>query len=609
MKNRNFRRAAIGLHIFFAVSLIVFIGYVEKVGRAYVEPKKRMEDIEFIGSCQYSENREEVEIQDGKLPDAKYSPTIILKGHVNREIPKKETVFMYIYRARVDIKQNGKLIYTYGKADSRPKIVKSIGIQWGSFVSSGIKKDDEIEIKIQSVYRTNYQAIYEEFLSSLCFGEESVLLKKQLNINSFKIILSLIIMSLGAIFIVSMVSLYLVETPVPEGSMACGMMMMTGALSTIIDYHYVSLMFENNFLMNIMDNVAQLLVCMSSAYFLKGHLISRRFRVIAEILVSVWWVMSFSYLWVQGNGIVDAPEVIQYYIPIAVAMLGTITVFLIIDYRNYSIKRIRKLLKACVILACSTVIEVVHFWLTDRYLVFIFQIGMLIFTIGQANVIVENIQESLRQVKRMKELEQELIQSRIAVMISQIQPHFLYNTLTGIQELCLSDPDKAHLALSWFAQFLRGNMDSLTTTSLIPFERELHHVKNYLQLENLRYGERLQVVYDIEVNDFKLPALSIQPIVENAVHYGISKKEHGGTIQIQTKESEDGIMITIKDDGVGIRYDTSGKIICYDRKKESHVGIDNVRKRMKGQCNGDVIVDSQPGIGTIVSIKIPRGSI
>jgi len=156
-----------------------------------------------------------------------------------------------------------------------------------------------------------------------------------------------------------------------------------------------------------------------------------------------------------------------------------------------------------------------------------------------------------RRELRMEQQEHELTQSRQAVMISQIQPHFLYNSLAAIQQLCTIDPRAAEETVVEFAEYLRGNLDSLSINKPIPFEKELRHVEIYLKIEKKRFGEKLNVVYDIKAKDFQLPALTLQPVVENAVRCGITKKENGGTVTIKTEEMENKIVIKVTDDGVG----------------------------------------------------------
>ena len=200
-------------------------------------------------------------------------------------------------------------------------------------------------------------------------------------------------------------------------------------------------------------------------------------------------------------------------------------------------------------------------------------------------------------------LESELIQARISVMLSQIQPHFLYNSLNTIRYLCTEDPQKAEQAVIDFASFLRGNVDSLSSNGLITFERELEHVNHYFSLEKNRFGDRVNIVYDIGVSDFMLPPLTLQPIVENAVRYGITKKEEGGIVTIKTRETDEDYIITIHDDGVG--FDINNIRIKDD--KRTHVGIENVKKRLIDQCNGGLDIQSIPDKGNTVVLKVNKG--
>lgn len=149
------------------------------------------------------------------------------------------------------------------------------------------------------------------------------------------------------------------------------------------------------------------------------------------------------------------------------------------------------------------------------------------------------------QVELMQKIQkqnEELIKSRTAIMLSQIQPHFLYNTLSSIEYLCeTGDPKQAGAAIGEFSEYLRGNMDSLAYDHPIPFERELSHVKLYLSLEEKSDGDRVHADFDIQTTAFLLPALTLQPIVENAVTHGVTKRQ-GGSLDGQLIDNNDGII-------------------------------------------------------------------
>ena len=196
--------------------------------------------------------------------------------------------------------------------------------------------------------------------------------------------------------------------------------------------------------------------------------------------------------------------------------------------------------------------------------------------------------------------ETELSKSRVNIMLSQIQPHFLFNALTSISVLCEKDPMKAQTALNDFADYLRENLDSLKRAAPVPFSREMKHVETYLSLEKMRFEDELNVVCDIQADGFLIPSLTVQPLVENAVKYGVGKKPGGGTVTISAREEEDGYRITVADDGVG--YDPEET----QRDGRTHIGIENVRARLASMVGGTLTVESEKDRGTTAIIRIPK---
>lgn len=204
------------------------------------------------------------------------------------------------------------------------------------------------------------------------------------------------------------------------------------------------------------------------------------------------------------------------------------------------------------------------------------------------------------QSRRLAAQAVELAESKMSMMRSQIQDHFLYNTLGTIQDLCRRDPAQAEQSVGEFALYLRGNVDSIGYNSPVPFEKELEHTRVYLSLEQLRFEERLRVQYDIEATGFALPALSIQPLIENAVKHGVTRRVEGGTVTLSTKETPTHWCVTIEDDGVG--YDVDGQA----DDGQTHIGVENVRSRLKSMCGGTLEMQSTKGTGTTAHITIPK---
>ena len=204
----------------------------------------------------------------------------------------------------------------------------------------------------------------------------------------------------------------------------------------------------------------------------------------------------------------------------------------------------------------------------------------------------------------LAEMERQLADSRISMALSQLKPHFLYNVLNSIYYLCGKDSERAQEAVSYFSDYLRNNMSSIEIKKMIPFAEELSHTETYLKLEMIRF-RNLSVEYDIKTSSFMCPPLSLQPLVENAVKHGVSKKRGGGSVTISTEETPDSYVVSVKDTGVGFdpeHYRDDGKV---------HIGMENVRERIENMAGGTLKVTSAPGEGCLTVITLPKkeGSI
>ena len=198
--------------------------------------------------------------------------------------------------------------------------------------------------------------------------------------------------------------------------------------------------------------------------------------------------------------------------------------------------------------------------------------------------------------------EKELAVARADIMLSQVQPHFLYNVLAAIRELCVRDPRSASEAITEFSTYLRGNMASLTSREPIAFAQEMRHVRTYLSLEGRRFGSRLRTELDVRAEGFALPALSVQTLVENAVRHGLTRREEGGCVRVGSRDvGADGFVVEVSDDGVG--FDPQAPLPLDGRV---HLGLANVRTRLEAACGGTLEVESAPGRGTTVRLRIPR---
>ena len=203
-----------------------------------------------------------------------------------------------------------------------------------------------------------------------------------------------------------------------------------------------------------------------------------------------------------------------------------------------------------------------------------------------------------KEAEHKQLLEQELLNAKMAYLTSQIQPHFQYNTLAMIQELCYSNPLKAADAIVKFSSVLRRRVDFNHYSQLEPFEKELSCITDYIDLQRMRFGDTLIFHSDIQYTQFDIPPLSIQTLIEHAIYHGIRKKKSGGILTLKTYKENNIIYIIVSDNGIG--FDLN---VLHNSKGN---GIHNSQARIVSLTGGSLNIASTPGTGTTVTIEIPQ---
>lgn len=317
--------------------------------------------------------------------------------------------------------------------------------------------------------------------------------------------------------------------------------------------------------------------------------------VIAGILSEIINAMYGYYYYIDkyGNYVRNRIGSFFGYIPF-VYVLG-IAGFLIIR-KQMAVK------KKCIYMTYILVPFIISAWyMITEYPPTFFVSAFISVILIYANIYVDLGQENVKYEIEYAHKETELALQRNKQMLSQIRPHFIFNALGSIEELCVVDAKKAESAVHYFAKYLRANMDALSETDMVPFATELEHINNYIWLEKMRFDDELDYTEDISAEDFMVPTLSIQPLVENAVKHGMMGKEEGTLhVMIKAYQKDDNYVVEISDDGCG--FDTSTK----KNDGRSHIGMSYAKTSIENRLGGTISVDSTIGKGTIVSIVIPQ---
>jgi len=204
-----------------------------------------------------------------------------------------------------------------------------------------------------------------------------------------------------------------------------------------------------------------------------------------------------------------------------------------------------------------------------------------------------NQQEIIRQ-------QQEIAHERASIMVLRMRPHFIYNTLMCIYSLCNQDPQEARQVTKDFTEYLRKNFNAISSDTTIPFTAELEHTRAYLAVEQAQHKNMLLVEYDTPFTRFRLPPLTLQPLVENAVKHGMDPYAGPLHIFVRTRHTDTGTEITVEDDGTG--FDP-------DDRSTPHTTLENIRQRLEMMCGGSLAIRSRDGGGTSVTITIPDSTV
>ena len=214
-------------------------------------------------------------------------------------------------------------------------------------------------------------------------------------------------------------------------------------------------------------------------------------------------------------------------------------------------------------------------------------------------ILTDQIETDRRQQQKIIKQQQEIAHERANVMVLQMRPHFIYNTLMSIYSLCRLDPQKAQQLTLDFTNYLRKNFNAVASDSTIPFATELEHTRAYLAVEQAQYEDMLIVDYDTTFTNFRLPPLTLQPIVENAVKHSMNPNYEPLHIFIRTRRTDSESEITVENTGPGFELSDDSK---------SYITLKNIQQRLEIMCGGSISIMPREGGGTVVKLTIPRYS-
>lgn len=529
---------------------------------------------------------------------------LILRGHFAGDISQGVRLNFYLNHIGFRMSINGELFAISSVMELHEMglaLAPSMcGRMWDYILSPGISAGDEIEIRLCNPHAYGNESAYRDFLRTLrSSANTNDALKKDLAPYSNPLKLAGGIIVIAAVMLIGAVlAAFLLRVPVG------GTLWRLGLLSAFTGGYIMLDTVDFNFLSGLLVlNTYGRHLCMMLAVYWLGlcarESLTGRLRKTAGGALAVSGVINAICIVCSFAGVTTIYDTLSVWMASQVILCPLLLALCIWElFRSGEAARL--LLLSYGALLAALFLD-------------LFGVGASIYSHGScvkvvfAVLFVFHFAQTIRRAvtdyqraARTEHLERELENSRTSIMLSQLQPHFLYNVLNSIYYLCGHDPQAAQEAVDKFSDYLRNNMESLEQKEFILFDEEYQHIQTYLSLEKMRFQKKLNVVYDIEATDFLLPPLTVQPLVENAVKHGVTKTRDGGVVTISTRELEDSYIITVADTGRGFdpeHYMEDGKV---------HVGIQNVRARLHTMMAGTLTITSIPGEGTQAVVTIPK---
>ncbi|RDB61383.1 hypothetical protein C1878_11755 [Gordonibacter sp. 28C] len=537
--------------------------------------------------------------------------SVTVRGRLSCAVPEGERVNLRLSSTSCVVRVNGTEAFSFdGRSGAGPASEPMLG--WVGFASSGITESDLVEVELRSASRWSSLGDYELTFRTLNAGDADSLRRAMTQLFFPMFACGAAVLCAGVVLLLVASLGHLIGVPKERGGMLFACYVLLGGVWIIFCFDYVTLFIPHPQFTATVSLLAQDAMPLA----LVGYVIQRSvgtLRRFARIALAAMAVVEATAIALKTAGVCSLFDanilIVALFVAVEIAVVGAFAVHAVRS-RN------REMLEAVVVVLPCTVgslLEALSFLIWGVSTGFALTAGIAVSAAFRFVALYAYARKQAELAERARRAEQELVQSRVAITLSQIQPHFLYNALTTIQYLCTEDPPLAARTVDDFARYLRGNMDSLTNDRPIPFARELDHLRHYTAIEQLRFPQ-IAVELDVGEERFLLPALTVQPLVENAIRHGLRNRAKGGTVTVSTRSGEGCCLVCVCDNGKGFERALDVPDIadappdfaaCLDPTR-SHIGLSNVAFRVRSMCGGSVSLRSRPGEGCRVTVTIPR---
>lgn len=497
----------------------------------------------------------------------------------------------YTVHQYAEVYIDGQKVYSLNRSGALESFgIRTIGCNYVMVPMYREDADKEILVLLTPVY----ESVRDRQLE-FSVGSGHAIFRHQFAEDFSVLMLSLLLIFGGVVFVCAAVYLLLAKKR-GKSVLMHGIVATTLGLCRLMDTRFMAMVFPARATLLSYLSIAMLMVCaIPLIKSVKIHL-GTESQDLLDWLCVVFSVNCVIQLALQLLGILELRQMLTLTHILNAAGGVILVVIAVRDFRKDPEKHRADIWQwMCLLLVVGVIADTAAYYRNGTSSKLIITMATyLVYTIVTGISLGSQFFDNEIQVERTKV---QLAQDRVSAMASQIRSHFVFNILNAISGMCKYDPVAADRTVVLFARYLRNNIDTLETEESVPFRTALRHLEDYVALEKVRFGDKINFTKDIQTDRFLLPPLIMQPIAENAIKHGLTVKPEGGTIHLRTWQEEGMVHIAISDNGVG--FDTAALL------KENSIGLKNVDYRIRQILKGSLTVDSTPGKGATVTITIP----
>ena len=530
-------------------------------------------------------------LEENYVPSA-MDGDLTLRGRFSMELPEGIPINFYLNHILYSIYINGDLLACSAalETEATPSMCART---WACVAIPAVGPEDTVEFRLYNPHRLGNADAYAQFLRSLCVGPEEIVEHAQTSANQPYRIAGLLIMTLSVGIIGVALAFSILRIQDSGKLWFLGFLSFFAGGCIALDTPDISFWSR----LNVLNTYALLLCTMLAMLELGLFLVSRltaRVRKPAQIVVCAEMVFLLALVILCLTGRILIYDLLPYWVWAQLAVCPVLLACCIYDFarRPHPV-----MLLSCALLLTAAILDCISLYLVWWPNGIVSKCTFALLFVWHLIRGIKQIAVNYRKTALADTLAVDLKSSRISLAQHQIKTHFIFNILNAISGMCKYDPEKADRTIVRFARYLRTNIDVMQDNQPAAFDVVLRIVEDYIALEQVRFGDKIRFATDIDVDDFVLPPMILQPIVENSIKHGLTPRPTGGTVTLRTRSDGGNILIIIEDDGVG--FDPA----ALDSTRS--VGLNNVRFRLQQIMHGHLDIKSAPGCGTTVTIAIP----